>query len=341
MNETLTVRRWYRVVPAGACVVLCSALVCVLWLCWPAAGAPGLLAFGVGFAAIIGLLVGHLLFCGRHRLEIDEERIISRRILAVTEIRLADITDVKWFADGLGGVVLQTNFDKVAINFARYQPDASLQIIQLLRDTLSKSIQQEWNRFCLRIGIPLRNPGSDTRRSEVLFSRAQFDRLLASLFFADLAFAVGYWWLVGFRGNWTVTALPLALTGLTWISIRYLVPVRSMAKVGWFPVAFFFDFLVDSLVWGSLFLGIVLLSAAFLFGLPQGFQIAVAVVVCAGVFEFVRRLIKGWTSYKKERELDLAHSAAAVREWELLDQGHEPGAEVTQEAASALTVNGT
>src|SRR5580700_4063343 len=108
-----------------------------------------------------------------------------RGLFAVTEIRLADVTDIKWRPNGFGVVVL-TNFDKVTINFARYAPDASLRIIQFLRDVLPKSTQQDWNRFCLRIAIPLRNPGSGTRRSEVLFSRAQFDRLLSSVFFADL-----------------------------------------------------------------------------------------------------------------------------------------------------------
>src|SRR5580692_6400034 len=48
MNEALTVRRWYRVFPAGACLVLCALLGFVLWLCLAALGALGtllLLAF--------------------------------------------------------------------------------------------------------------------------------------------------------------------------------------------------------------------------------------------------------------------------------------------------------
>jgi hypothetical protein len=322
MNETLTVRRWYRVFLAGACLALCALLSFVLWLCWAAPGARGtlfLLAFSVGYAVAVGSLVVHLLFCWRHRLQFDAGRIISRGLFAVTEIRLADVTDVKWIPHGLGGVVLKTNFDKVTINFARYAPDASLQIIQFLRGVLPKSTQQDWNRFCLRIAIPLRNPGSDTRRSEVLFSRAQFDRLLSSVFFADLAFAVGYWWLVGFLRDWTITALPLALTGLFWVTVRYLVPIRLTTKVGWFPLASFIDALVDHLAWSFRLFGFVMLCCGLLFGIPRGLQLSAAVLVIAGVFELVRRSLKHWTEYKQERAHDLAHSETAVREWELLD----------------------
>jgi hypothetical protein len=322
MNETLTVRRWYRVFPAGACLVLCALLSFVLWLCQAAPGALGtlfLLAFLIGYAVAIGSLVVHLLFCWRHRLQFENGRVVSRGLFAVTEIRLADVTDGKWIPHGFGVVVLKTNFDKVAINFARYPPDASLQIIQFLRDASPKSTQQGWNRFCLRIAIPLRNPASDTRPTEVLFSRAQFDRLLSSVFFADLAFAVGYWWLLGFLRDWTITALPLALTGLFWILVRYLVPVRHVTKVGWFPLALFVDVLVDHLAWGIRLLGLILLCCAFLFGNPRGLGIATAVVVIAGLFELVRLSIKYRTEYKQERDHDLAHCETAVREWELLD----------------------
>jgi hypothetical protein len=322
MNATLTVRRWYRVFPAGACLVLCALLSFVLWLCLAAPGARGalfLLAFSIGYAVVVGSLVVHLLFCWRHRLQFENGRIISRGLFAVTEIRLADVTDVKWIPHAFGFVVLVTNFDKVTINFARYPPDASLRIIQFLRDVLPKSTQQDWDRFCLRIAIPLRNPGSETRRSEVLFSRAQFDRLLSSLFFADLAVAALYWRL-GILGNWTITVLPLALTGLFWITVRYLVPVRLTTKAGWFPLALFVDVLVDHLAWAFCLFGLAMLCAAFLIGFPRGLQISIAVLVIGGVLELVRRSLKHWRDYKEQRDHDFAHSETAVREWELLDR---------------------
>jgi hypothetical protein len=323
MNETLTVRRWYRAVPAGACLVVCALLGFVQWLCLAAPGALGnlfLLAISIAYAVVVGSLVVHLLFCWGHRLQFENGRIIGRGVFAATEIRLADVTDVKWLPHGLGGVVLKTNFDKVTINFARYPPDASVRIIQFLHEFLAKSMQRDWDRFCLRVAIPLRNPGSETRRTQVVFSRAQFDRLLSAVFFADLAFAVGYWRIVGFPGDWTITALPLALTGLFWGSVRYLVSVRYVAKVRWFPLASFIDLVVDHLAWGFCFLGLILLCCAFLFGIPRGLGIATAVVVIAGLFELVRRLIKYRTEYKQERDHDLAHSEAAVHEWELLDR---------------------
>jgi hypothetical protein len=323
MNEALTVRRWYRVFPAGACLVLCALLGFVLWLCLAAPGALGtllLLAFSVGYTVVIGLLLVHFLFCWRHRLQFENGRIISRGLFAVTEIRLSDVTDVRWLADGLGGVVLVTNFEKVTINFARYPPDASVRIIQFLREFFATSIQRDWDRFCLRVAIPLRNPGSGTRRSEVLFSRAQFDRLLSSVFFADLAVAALYW-PVGILGNWTITVLPLALTGLFWITVRYLVPLRLTTKVGWFPLALFVDALVDHLTWSFRLFGLVMLCCGLLFGgIARGLQLSITVLVIAGVLELFRRSLKHWRDYKEQRDHDLAHSETAVREWELLDR---------------------
>ncbi len=266
----------------------------------------------------------HLLYCWRHRLQIDSRRIVNRGLLGVTEICLADVTEVDWIPEGPGGVVLKTNFDRVPVLFARYSPDASLRIIQFLREALAKSIQQEWNRFCLRIAIPLRNPASDTRRSEVVFSRAQFDRLLSSLFFADLAVATLYWQ-VGLLGNWRITVLPLALTGLFWVTVRYFVPVRTVTKVGWFPLALFVDVLVDHLAWAFRLFGLVMLCFAFLIGIPRGLELAAVVVVTAGIFELVRRSLKHWRGHKEQRDDDLAHSETAVREWELLDQGQALG----------------
>jgi hypothetical protein len=322
MNETRTVRRLYRAFPAGACLALCALLGFVLWLCLGVAGALGtllLVAISIGYALAVGSLIVHLLYCWRHRLQIDSRRIVNRGLLGVTEICLADVTEVDWIPEGPGGVVLKTNFDKVPVLFARYSPDASLRIIQFLREALAKSIQQEWNRFCLRIAIPLRNPDSDTRQSEVVFSRAQFDRLFSSLFFADLAVAALYWQ-VGILGNWTITVLPLALTGLFWVTVRYFVPVRTVTKVGWFPLALFVDVLVDHLAWAFRLFGLVMLCCAFLVGIPRGLELATVVVVTAGIFEVVRRSLKHWRGHKEQRDYDLAHSETAVREWELLDQ---------------------
>jgi len=325
MNETFTAGRWYRVVPVGSCLAFCAMLSCLLFLLRPAVVGPmGLLAslaFAAAYALVLGLLFVHVLFCWRHRLQLDDERVISNGLLAVTEIRLADVTDVVWRPDGLGGVALKTNFDKVRLNFACYPSDASLRMIAYLRETLAKSEQRNWDRFCLRVGIPLRNPASPSRRLEVLFSRAQFDRLLSSLFFAELAYGT----LNGFPGPGAMNVLLPTLTGLAWISARSLVPATYLTKAGCFPVALFVEVLVDHLAWGFRLVGLVMLCCAFLVGIPRGLELSIAVVVIAGVLELSRQSLKHWRDYKEQREHDVAHSEAAVREWELLDRGHALG----------------
>jgi hypothetical protein len=130
---------------------------------------------------------------------------------------------------------------------------------------------------------------------------------------------VSYWRFVGFPGDWTITTLPLALTGLFWITVRYLVPVRLTTKVGWFPLALFVDAFVDHLAWSFRLFGLAMLCFGLLFGIPRGLQLSIAVIVIAGVLELVRRSFKHWRDHKEQRDHDLAHSETAVREWELLD----------------------
>jgi hypothetical protein len=330
MNETLTVSRWYRNFVSAYCLAFCGLLSFLLWLRLAAAGALGaqfLLAFTIGYALIVALLGIHLLFCWRHQLQIDNVRTASRGLWGLSEICLTDVTDVAWQADGPGVVVLRTNFDKLKILFVRYPPDESLRIIQYLRGAVPKSTQRDWDRFCLRVALPLRNPGTDTQRLEVLFSRAQFDRLLASIALAAFAYCAGQWWLVGLAGNWQETAVPLALIGLFWISVRWLVPVRYMTKIGWFPLAHFVNVLVDHCIWCSYFVVLIVLCVVFIFRAPRGLglDLSIAVLVSAGAIKIVRLWTKTWKQYREERELDLQYSETAIREWEALDYKESAG----------------
>jgi hypothetical protein len=337
MNETFSVRRRYRDLVTGACLAVCGLLGCLLWMRLAAAGALGAVfqsAFAVGYALIFVALIAHLFFCWRHRLRVCRERIVSQGLLTVHEVCLADVTEIKWQADGPGGVVLKTNFGQLTILFARYPRDASLRILQFLRVAIPKSMQQGWNLFCLKIALPLRNPATDIHRLEVLLSRAQFDRLASSFFFAALAFAVGNWWLVGFPGDWKITVLPWTVIGLVWISVRFLVPVQCLTKVGWTPLALIVDLLVEYCVWGLRSLGLILLCFAFLVGVPPRRDITISLMVLMTTLEWARMSIKHWTKNKAERKDDLNLSEAAVREWELLDHEKSPGLSDPREMGS-------
>jgi hypothetical protein len=327
MNETLTVRRLYRDLFEGAALTLCGLLGLMIWRFLPAAGAPRgvfLSALLAGYA-LIG--VAHFLFCWRHRLQASDGQIVSRGLLGETEIRLSDVTHVVWGYHGPGAVMLKTNFDKMTILFVRYSPEASVRIVQLVRQTVPASMQTNWDRFCLRVAIPLRNPAGDARRPEVVFARRQFDRLLGAFSIAQLAYAVAHWWLVGFRfpGDWATILFWLALTGVIWISVRQFIPKRYMFKPRWIPISPFIELIVDHLVCGICTLGLILLCFAFLFGIPRGLIIAEALLVIVALSDLARRDVKLWKSYQQEREHDLEHCEAAVREWELLDRSDPLG----------------
>jgi hypothetical protein len=314
MNETVIVRPWYRNVLAGCCLILCGVLGFSLWTALAAANEP----VAVGFALVIALLCVHLLFCRRHRLEVGRERIVSRGLLTATEVRLTEVTEVKWGDGGPGGVILTTNFDTLTILFVRYPRDASLHIVRLLREAFPASMQQGWELFCLKVALPLRNPATNVRRVEVVFSRAHFDRLAACLFFVEMAWAAAHWSLFGFPGDWMETLLPLAVTALVWIGVRYRVPVKPLTKTTWFPVPLIVDLLVDHIAWACCLLAIILICVAFLVP-PGGLAITATVLVLATGAEMLRRSIKHWRKHKTDRQEDLKLSEAAIREWDLLD----------------------
>jgi hypothetical protein len=188
-------------------------------------------------------------------------------------------------------------------------------------------MQTNWDRFCLRVAIPLRNPAGDVRRPETVFVRRQFDRVLGALSIAQLAFAVAHWWLVGFRfpADWATILFWLALTGVIWISLRPLIPLRYMLKPLWIPITPFVELMVDHLVCGICTLGLILLCFAFLFGNARGLAIAWALIVIVAQVDLARREFKLWKFYQQEREHDLEHCEAAVRDWELLDGGDPLG----------------
>lgn len=327
IKGAFTVRRLYRDLIAGGCLVLCG-FVAWTWMRVAQKGAPDAYihwAFAIACATIILLLVLHFVFCWRHLLLVFEEGIVSRGLIGVTEICLEDVAEAEWLADGPGAVILKTNRGKLRILFSRYSRDASMHIVQFLRGRIPQSAQQEWSVFCLKIALPLRNPACGFQRTEVLFSRAQFDRVCFWLAFAELAFGVGDWQRVGFPGDWTITILPWVVTGLCWISARFFIPVQFVTKVTWFSVADFIGLLADDLVMGFRLIGLIFVCFAFLFNAPRGRDISEAVIVVATLVPFAHRNIKYWKKFRAWKKQDLENSEAAVREWDLLDQQEAVG----------------
>ncbi len=140
------------------------------------------------------------------RLVLGDERIISQGLLTLTGIRLDDVIELKWLADGPGGVDLKTNFERVRIVFSCYPLESCLPITEFLREAVPPSMQHNWNLFCLKVALPLR---TGRWRIEVLLPRGTFDRLCFALMFVELSYAVGHWWVVvGIGGNWWSDAIP-------------------------------------------------------------------------------------------------------------------------------------
>jgi len=334
MQETFVVSRLCRRLGAGACLLECALVGLLHWGARAGGGAitdvPDFV-FVAAYGFIIVLFALYILFCVRHRLEVDRTRITSRGLFSAKQIVLGDVNEITWQPEG-GGVELKTNFDRLRIPlFLCYPPDATLRIIRFLKAAFPESLQHDWDLFCLRTALPLRKPASDTRRFAVLLPRADFDRMAASCLFVELALAALPWWLAWWVGvpEWKSTVVPLAVTGFGWISLRSVVPIQCRVRDPWRALAPVIEMFVDAVVCGCttfalvmLYIGFISLIPILLF--PDAFRVLMIALLplwlTVIVYHGVRRVIRMWRKSNALREQDLEYTGKAVREWELLDQ---------------------
>jgi hypothetical protein len=314
--RTFRVSRWLQNMMAAAGLALCGVLYLLSlrfqqrggqlaidqWVFW---GAMGLV---VGFDLVF------LIFGWRHKLVLGDGRIASHGLLSSTEIRLDEVTELKWMPYG-PGAVLTTNFEKVRIIFNRYPYEAGLPITEFLRHAVPAAMQDDWNQFCLKVALPLR---TGRRRTEVLRPRGHFDRLCCAIVFAELAFAIADWRLAGPAGNWRSAAWTGLITLAVWITARSFIPRQCEIKVRPLPLGPIVELLADHLTIGVVNLGLIVLCVGLMWNVPIGLHITLAVIIVVGLGDLVRRQIKFWKAWSEDRRRDPERSEAAAREWDAL-----------------------
>jgi hypothetical protein len=109
-----------------------------------------LLGFGAG--RVVLMLLAYL----GESLAIKDATIIQTGIIRSRRLDFSEITDVHWRTRPTGGsVVLRSASQRIKVDLDNFGPKQGRRLIRLLRLSLSPSIQSGWERFCLRIALPL------------------------------------------------------------------------------------------------------------------------------------------------------------------------------------------
>lgn len=178
-------------------------------------------------------------------------------------------------------------------------------MIRLLRFALPASIQRNWDRFCLKIALPLSEVLADVplKDGQFLFTRRWLDRTLLRLaFFSLLVGSVAAWGLHNFRFL-TFPLVPLVI----W-PMRLTIPrkgvrcEKAFVKPDWGPLAFL-------LIWG------VMSAAAFMLLPKTDFG-----AVCFIVFWLAGAPFYGHWLDRRRKSREEAMAPPAAEEWDRLEK---------------------
>ncbi|QDT96822.1 hypothetical protein [Gimesia aquarii] len=118
-------------------------------------------------------------------LTIQHKTIIHQGMILKKAIDLSNVKQVHWKLGNKGGITLKSLTDNISINLDNFEHDEQLWLIRYFQSTLPESVQQNWNLFCSKIALPLRDhnpdkiptPGPD----ELLITRKRWAKILVPI----------------------------------------------------------------------------------------------------------------------------------------------------------------
>lgn len=175
-----------------------------------------------------GLAVWSVLAWQRSMLLIEDGCITKRGVLRTKQVDPTNVVDVKWrIWPRSGSLVLRDSTTRMAIGFGNLDREQRLELIRYFRRRLPTSVQQDWEMFCYKIALRLRDRALDRplQEGEVRISRRRWDYYMAS---ATLLFTIAG--IVAWRMTGDVrTALLAPLAGIPiWAILRFGTPKEGM-----------------------------------------------------------------------------------------------------------------
>ncbi|MCH9653414.1 MAG: hypothetical protein K0U86_04955 [Planctomycetes bacterium] len=182
------------------------------------------LVFGVMWSLLPGLFIWEVLVCHFTSITIRNGTAILQSVFSCKELELSNITQAQWKLISHGALSLETATERGTFGLRHLTLEERLWLIQFFRNHLPESIQQNWDLFCLKIALPLREPKSEVIRDpgpdEILVTRKRYDRLGIPLIIISIICGVLTAWYFQYP---KYLSFPVILI-LFWVLLRYSVP---------------------------------------------------------------------------------------------------------------------
>ncbi|MDF1746319.1 MAG: hypothetical protein P1V19_21665, partial [Gimesia sp.] len=161
-------------------------------------------------------------------LTIQNESVIQQGVIFRKEIDLSSVKQARWNLVQGGGIKLKSLTEKISIYFDNFEREERLWIIHHFQSHLPESVQQNWEMFCHKVAIPLRDykpeefqpPGAD----EVLLTRKRWDWYFVPLILLTAVLGIIATWKFQLPRLLSAPLLPTML----WLMLRYGTPKRGM-----------------------------------------------------------------------------------------------------------------
>jgi hypothetical protein len=267
--------------------------------------------FWGGFASLACWL---LLAYWREELKISNTDVIQRGVIGRQEIDLHSVTSARWkIVPRPGGkIVLRTPTNKTTVHLGNFEPRERLWLIRFFRNGIPILMQENWDLFCGKIALPLRDrdalihrePGPDSVR----IGRRRWDWYFVPIILLCAAFGVVTCWM--FQQPRMLVA-PL-MPALLWLVLRAMTPRQGLVVKRISAEPGLSGFLLFELCW----LGVAVAGLAIFRIWKPAMLVAAITGGSALVLWFGVLLWRAHQVDRQRRERDEANAAVAVRQWE-------------------------
>ncbi len=271
-----------------------------------------LLAGTIGIGPVLFSLWGILVY-RNVSLTIHNGKVILQGIFQRQEITLSEIEEASW--DISSELILVSQSENAVINLEYYNAQDELWLIHFFRNELPDASQKRWDRFCLRVAIPLQErlqrpesklcaPGP----GEALITRRRYD-----LIGIPVNLLITF---VGVYSSWKhdqfgSLIFPVFSIGL-WLLLRYSVPSQGVVQERLWSQEEFRVLTYLLLTWGIAgMIGFIILLMSNLSEFVKGIGSFCLFILCFTLLlETYNRLT---THYREERN---RINQKAIEEWE-------------------------
>ena len=267
-------------------------------------------AFWLLFASLSCWL---LLAYWREELKINDRQVTQQGVIGRKEIDLHNITAARWrlVPRPGGSLVLRSLAERMTIYLGNFEPMERLWLIRFFRNGLPMPVQEDWDLFCSKIALPLRDwdtlahgdPGPDSVR----ITRRRWDwYFVPAILLSVVIGAVAYW---KFQQPRMLVA-PL-MPALLWLFLRAMTPRQGLVVKRMTAEPGMTSFLVFEIWWlGVAAIGIMAFEI-WNPPMPHALVVGTTAVVLwlAGL---------GWRAHRLDRDRqqsDLAKAPASLRQW--------------------------